>query len=193
MDIPSWLTLGSTVSAALGTIGAAMYTRKAALVARDSLKFAVESQNDNIKPLLDFRRPLSAPPVGQNINVRGLQTNALYTFEISNIGQGSAILGDNPFRSPSITDVISGIHGGKPLKGKLVTIPEDEAFPNTLRPGEKITIKVAAGNIVDNPMGELFELTPMYYTDVLKREFTTIVTVRTKSGDVLSIDTRRSE
>jgi hypothetical protein len=112
------------------------------------------------------------------------QTQANYRFDITNVGQGVAIIGIDPFRSPQPLDVIAAELNNQKVTGKFAVLPEGEYYPNTIRPKETITIKLITGHF-DEPMGDTFALPPMHYSDALGRKYVTIVTIVPKTGDVI--------
>lgn len=139
--------------------------------------------------MLDFRRVDGRIPEGKYINIDNSITGATYHFEIASLGLGVAILGDNPFRSPSIIEVIKSELNREPPTGDYVVVLEGEILPDTLRSGESLIVKVAAGKYGQLPMGDTFTLPPKFYTDSVSREYETRVTIRANSGDVLSVTT----
>lgn len=177
------------LAAATGACFAAYYTAVNAKVTQEALKIALKSRNDNVRPVLDFRRAEHAHTIGKHINSAGQLTSAFYQFEVMNVGQGSAVLGDNPFRQVPILEVISRELSHDPIRGKMTVIPEDFPLKNTLRPGEVMNLSFGAGQFGNRPMGNVFELQPMYYTDVLGRQYETRVSIRADAGDVIGITT----
>lgn len=175
------------LAAAAGTCFAAYYTALNAKVTQKTLEIASESGYDGVKPLLDFRKAEDAGE-GEYTNPKGERTAGDYSFSVKNIGLGSAILGDNPFREPSGLEVtIRELN--RDLGERKIVVVQDNPFKNTLRPNECIVLKCGAGYEGETPMGDEFELQPMYYSDVIGRFYETKITIRA-SGDVISVITK---
>jgi hypothetical protein len=53
------------IAAAAGACFAAYYTAQSAKATQEAVRIANDARNDNLKPILDFRRTEHSPPDGQ--------------------------------------------------------------------------------------------------------------------------------
>lgn len=174
MDVMGfWATLAASAAAVVS-----------AIVGLKALKIAAAARYDTVRPVLDLRK--SQEPTGRWMGAEG-QSAARYTFTMTNVGTGVAVLGITSFESPSAHQVLRAELNRKPLGGKFAVIDPETTLPNTLRPNEEILIKVGTGHLDREVMGDTFRLPKFRYTDVLKRPYVMEVDVDTHTGDVVAI------
>ena len=137
---------------------------------------------ESIKPVIVFQA--SGRPVGESFSVDRKRTTGLYTFKATNTGPGVATLGDNPFREIDAVDVIKNELAGWAQPQQLISVVEGQRFPNILQPHESINLQIALGHFEDKPMVNPFTFS-VYYSDVKRVTYQTLVSIRPDTGDVL--------
>ena len=177
------------LAAAVGACMAAYYTALNAKVTQAALKNAIDTRDDDLRPMLDFRKSsrVEEQANGELESANAQRLDFFCSLDVKNVGKGSAVMGDNPTRDNPTQMDLDGVE----TKAWLSMITDN--LQNTLRPDESVTLHVAAfehtrSRDVD---GETVTLAPIFYSDVLGREYSTTVTLRLSTKDVVRIVTER--